>query len=408
MRTAILASTVVIAVVAGLAPAPPVAACTTAVISGSATPDGRPLLWKNRDTDDLHNQVVYRDDGKFPYLGVVNQRDAAGLEIWAGINAEGFAIMNSASYNLDDVDTVAEGAFMKVALQSCRTVADFQALLEATNEAGRSTTANFGVIDAHGGAAYFETGVHEFKRFDATDPAVAPQGWVVRTNYSEGGDARLGSGLIRFERARSLVGGLAAAGRLTAATLLAEVARDTANARIGQFPGRPGAAEWAYIGDSINRDLTGSAALFAGVKAGEDPLLSTMWVILGQPVTGVAVPLWVAAAGVPAEVAVTRAPAPLNAACDRVRALLVPTWRGDLKRYLHVPTLVEPERGVLAALLPREAANVAAAAAAVERWRAARPAPADVLALESELANATLAALDALVASRTPSPSPTP
>jgi len=407
MRTTILALTVVAAVAAVVAPVPPTAACTTAVISGAATPDGRPLLWKNRDADDRHNQVVYRDDGKFPYLGVVNQRDAAGLEIWAGINTAGFAIMNSASYNLDDVDTVAEGAIMKVALQSCRTVADFQALLETTDEAGRSTTANFGVIDALGGAAYFETGVHEFKRFDATDQAVAPQGWIVRTNYSERGDAKTGSGLIRFERGRALVGGLAAAGRLTEATLLAEVARDVANARIGQFPGRPGSAEWAYTGDSINRDITASVALFAGVKPGEDPLLSTMWVILGQPVSGVAVPLWVAGAGVPAELAVTKAPAPLNDASDRVRALLYPTWRGDLKRYLHVPTLVEPERGVLAALLPREAANRAAATAAVERWRAARPSSAEVLALESELARATLEALERFLASRTP-PAPTP
>jgi len=98
-----------------------------------------------------------------------------------------------------------------------------------------------------------------------------------------------------------------------------------------------------------------------------------MWVILGQPVTGVAVPLWVAAAGGARRGRGDQGAAPLNAACDRVRALLVPTWRGDLKRYLHVPTLVEPGRGVLAALLPREAANFAAAAAAVERWRAGAP-----------------------------------
>jgi hypothetical protein len=27
--------------------------CTVAVVSGKATPDGRPLLWKNRDTSSL-------------------------------------------------------------------------------------------------------------------------------------------------------------------------------------------------------------------------------------------------------------------------------------------------------------------------------------------------------------------
>jgi len=225
MRTAILASTVVVAVVAGLAPAPPVAACTTAVISGSATRTDDRCCGRTATPTTSTTRSSTATTASSRTSAWSTSATPPASRSGPGSTPKVFAIMNSASYNLDDVDTVAEGAFMKVALQSCRTVADFQALLEATNEAGRSTTANFGVIDAHGGAAYFETGVHEFKRFDATDPAVAPQGWIVRTNYSEGGDARLGSGLIRFERARSLVGGLAAAGRLTAATLLAEVAR---------------------------------------------------------------------------------------------------------------------------------------------------------------------------------------
>ena len=33
-------------------------ACTSAVISGSATVDGRPLLWKHRDTGSLENKLV--------------------------------------------------------------------------------------------------------------------------------------------------------------------------------------------------------------------------------------------------------------------------------------------------------------------------------------------------------------
>ena len=35
--------------------ATPVQACTSAVVSGKVTPDGRPLLWKNRDTDFMRN-----------------------------------------------------------------------------------------------------------------------------------------------------------------------------------------------------------------------------------------------------------------------------------------------------------------------------------------------------------------
>ena len=159
MTTRDLASAVLSVAIAAMAVPRAAAPCTTAVISGKATADGRPILWKSRDASDLHNQVVRRDDGRYAYLGVVNQGDALGMEIWAGINDAGFAIMNSASYNLDDKETLAEGAIMKLALQSCRTLADFQALLEASNATGRDTTANFGVIDAAGGAAYFETGL---------------------------------------------------------------------------------------------------------------------------------------------------------------------------------------------------------------------------------------------------------
>ena len=32
------------------------AACTSAIISGSLTADGRPILWKHRDTSDLNNK----------------------------------------------------------------------------------------------------------------------------------------------------------------------------------------------------------------------------------------------------------------------------------------------------------------------------------------------------------------
>jgi hypothetical protein len=380
---------------------PPVVACTTAVISGRATADGRPLLWKNRDAADLHNQVVYRADGRFPYLGVVNQGDALGMEIWAGVNAAGFAIMNSASYNLDDKETVAEGAIMKLALQTCRTVAEFQALLEASNATGRDTTANFGVIDAAGGAAYFETGLKAYTRYDATDPAQAPGGYLIRTNYSEGGDRDRGSGILRHERATALFAEVVATGRMDAATLLSRVARDTANPAIGQLPLAPAhAAPLAYIGDSIARSDTVSLTLFHGVAAGEDPLLTTMWVILGQPLSGAATPLWAGAGTVPPQLAVGRDPAPLNAACDRVRDRLIPSRRGDLKRYLDARVL--REGGVVSALAAAEAGNLGRAGRLLAAWRAAAPDAAAMAAAQEEIAAATLAAVAALA----PAPAP--
>jgi len=39
--------------------------------------------------------------------------------------------------------------------------------------------------------------------------------------------------------------------------------------------------------------------VFHGVLPDENPLLTTMWVILGEPICGIALPLWVAAGDVP-------------------------------------------------------------------------------------------------------------
>ena len=36
-----------------------VLACTSAIITGKATPDGRPLMWKHRDTGELNNKVKH-------------------------------------------------------------------------------------------------------------------------------------------------------------------------------------------------------------------------------------------------------------------------------------------------------------------------------------------------------------
>lgn len=52
--------------------AEPVLACTSAVVSGKVTPDGRPLLWKNRDTDYLRNHVAYIKGEKYNFIADVN------------------------------------------------------------------------------------------------------------------------------------------------------------------------------------------------------------------------------------------------------------------------------------------------------------------------------------------------
>ena len=47
----------------------PLYACTTAIISGKATVDGRPLLFKHRDTGHSQNKLMFFEDGDYNYIG---------------------------------------------------------------------------------------------------------------------------------------------------------------------------------------------------------------------------------------------------------------------------------------------------------------------------------------------------
>jgi hypothetical protein len=381
---------VALACILALAPAAP--ACTTGIISGKATRDGRPILWKNRDTPDLHNQIVRGEGGRFTYVGVANAGDHGGLQIWSGVNAAGFAIMNNVSYNLDTKadDSTQEGTFMKLALQTCATVEEFQALLAGTDGGGRLVAANFGVIDAQGGAAYFETDERGFHRFDA---AAAPGGFLVRTNFSFSGRKGAGAGYLREARARELVGGLQASGRLTVENLLAEAARDASNPHIGSFPAdtRKG---FAYTGDSINRNSTANAFMVQGVAPGESAGRSTAWVVLGQPVTGVAVPLWVEVGAVPAELDGRHGMPALHTAFDRVRLYVYPDHEDDRIKYLDAARLYDPATGLLKPFMALERQNFEDVRKALE---AAHP---DLKALQAEVAKRTLDKVEALLLDR--------
>lgn len=284
-------------------------ACTTAVISGKATIDGRPILWKNRDTtSSIHNEVALFEEGKYKAIGIVNAGNRGA--IWMGMNEAGFCIENSVSRDLSvqgEGKGPGNGGLMKKALQTCATVEDFVKLLEETNQSGRSTVANFGVIDASGGAALFETGPKSYKKFDANDPEIAPNGYVVRSNFSTTGrnlDANptpeeLGEiySAERYLRACSLMK-IEDGSKLSVEHVVRRCTRDMA-AIDGPHPGTVNSPEGKLpetiaTTNTISRTTTVSAAVFQGVLPGEDASLTTMWAILGDPKFSIAVPCWVA------------------------------------------------------------------------------------------------------------------
>lgn len=279
----------------------PLLACTSAVVSGKITPDGRPLLWKNRDTDFPQNSVKYFSGGRYPFIAIVNSVEDNPTDVWIGTNSTGFSLMNTQSYNLVDVKDgeergEANGRIMRRALEVCATVQDFCHFLDTIAKPSL-IEANFGVIDAKGGAAMFEVDYYKYVMYDANNPKDAPCGYIARTNFSFSGKVNDGAGYVRFMQEDKLLLPASATGQITPQWIFNELSRSFANPMMGidlksgDF-NRPKTNGWFVDQDFIARSSTASSVVVQGVKVGENPELTTMWTILGYPPTGVVMPVW--------------------------------------------------------------------------------------------------------------------
>ena len=385
------------AVAAGLACLAPAAApCTLALASGRATVNGRALMWKNRDASATNNKLAFFKGPKYVFVAVVNAGAPAPVdEVWGGQNSAGFAIMNSQADDLGDAtnkDGGKNGAFMKLALGECATIGDFESLL--AREKGKwNVAANFGVIDAEGGACFFETGRDSFVKFDARDPRVAPFGTLVRTNFAyTSPDLMRGGGFDRFERIGHLVEAARAQGRLDARFLMRQAARDLVHEKLHSNPlSRPlpddsAAPLYVLASDTINRITSVAAMVFEGAPSRDRADLATMWVLLGQPVTAVAVPVWPVSGGVPS-VAAGPGTAPLNDAALAIAAYLYPDRRGRMYQYLDVTRLrTYGGDGVLPKLFRIEDRVLERTAAKWAEWAAKKPSAAAVAEFQESVA----------------------
>lgn len=254
-------------------------ACTSAIVSSRASATGRPLLWKHRDTGADNNFLarVEPTDSTHGYVGLFNGGDSLLTEVWMGMNDCGFAIMNTATYNLaPDTARVKdrEGVVMALALAQCATVDDFAKLL-ARLPKPMGVQANFGVIDAHGGAAYFETDDYSYVRFDVNDD---PRGYIVRTNFSITGTPEHGSGYIRFMAAETL---LAQTDSITPATFTEGLSRSFYHG-LTKTDYLAEGEQYVFDSDFIPRDISTASIVIEGI-ANQAETRPDMWAVLGYP-----------------------------------------------------------------------------------------------------------------------------
>lgn len=389
---------VISAAVAGQAISAGSEECTIGVAAGKATQDGRPLVWKTRDyISSPDNEIKYNSSNFYKFVSVNN---AGGSYAWMGVNEAGFAIVNSVSSDLPgntNSNGVSNGELMRDCLGSCATVADFESFLISTNGSGRDGKSNFGVIDSTGAAAIFETSGYEYWKYDANDTSVSQTGYIIRANFSEVGGGTYS--IERFNRSTDLVAGFYAGDSLNYRSILRHQMRDFSDEQSNPiaipfnddwYP----SYRWGYIYSyvSICRSTSVSSTVIHGVlPEGEPGNLSTMWTILGQPATSVAVPYW--PVGSAPAVADGSSTAALCDASRDIREYLY-DWSG-YGDFLDTYKLLDGEGGGLwTYTFPREDANFAMADSALTVWRTTAPAAADMLALETDLANATLITLN--------------
>lgn len=209
-------------------------ACTSAIVSANVSLNGCPLLWKHRDSSKRDNFVdtVNCPDHRFDYIALFNAEDSLKHEAWAGVNRSGFAIMNTVAGNLkknrpDWPDR--EGFIMTAALRCCITVEDFQNFLDSLPRPLGVQT-NFGVIDASGGGAYFETDDLGYRRYNLDE---APSGVLIRSNFSCSSNCQGGYGYDRYENAESVIAPLAERCDISPELFTETLSREFFNSRTG-------------------------------------------------------------------------------------------------------------------------------------------------------------------------------
>lgn len=370
--------------------------CTSVVATGAATVDGGSLLWKNRDNaSELSNKVIYVEEAPYSYLALVDGDPANGRLAWAALNSAGFGIANTATTNLPPSEPSGNPAILMAdAARTCATVDQFEQFLQKNFGKNRGTRSNFLAVDAVGGAAIFETHAHGLKRLNASDAA---EQYLPNTNFSRTGTADQGGGYLRFDRDTALLR-QAPSGRLSVGYILDVLTRDLGHTLLhhperAQWRTLPADKPvWLHTNHTIDRPSTASAVVIQNVKPGEDPRLATMWVILGEPLTSVAVPLWVAAGAPPAELWEGKE-AVIVSESARLKNLLRPMKSAEGREYVDVTRLDNAAgTGWLPKTLAAERQIVAGADALLKR----RAGNAELAAFEKTAAERALATLRAI------------
>lgn len=254
--------------------------CTSALIAPQGTSSGSVLLWKHRDTSNKDNYVdsVRGVTPDFDYIALFNATDTLKLEAWAGVNRSGFAIINTVAGNLpknkpDWKDR--EGYLMSKALATCKTVSDFEHLVNSLPRP-MGVQANFGVADSTGAIAYFEVSDNRYVKYLPASEEV----YMLRTNFAMSAGKKGGYGYERFNTAQAVVRACASDHAVTPELFTETLSRE--------YLPKPKVKSGLIKDKDFIPRPTSSSSVVIEIRKGAVPV---MWTMLGYPPASYVVPV---------------------------------------------------------------------------------------------------------------------
>ena len=143
----------------------------------------------------------------------------------------------------------------------------------------------------------FEVSGKNYWKYDANNSRQAPNGYLIRTNFSITGGGNLG--IERFRRTESLIKELYQRNELNYEGIIKNHLRDFSDRQSNQLPipymnrwGNNKPFGYLYSNYSVCRYISISASVFSGVKSSELANLTTMWTMLGQSAGTIILPYW--------------------------------------------------------------------------------------------------------------------
>ena len=257
-------------------------ACSSAVVARQLSKEGGAIVWKHRDqTATTDCRIAHFDDGKYAYTALVHSYVNIGTSVLGGINEVGFGCITTATSYLsrppqNPLPNSSKYGVTCQALRECRTVDDFEELLKNRHRSA-SFESNVGVADAEGGAAYFEVWSDGYCRYDV-------ETFDVRTNFSFAATSSVRGASER--RYRTVMEQMAEQKSFSARDFI-DYSRCFWSADKGDIL----AADKAYKDANYTVPRASSVASIVLVCS-KNPRMD---VIVGHPVAGMAVPVWVAA-----------------------------------------------------------------------------------------------------------------